>query len=159
MLLSSKEQKSRKSHIIDYNTMDLSQEGTVVELTYDETIGKSFFFKLLKKKRSHELSVSLQLYFWAFISHFTNSIYFIIKSYFFVELVGFGKYQKHLFFAAGLCFASDAVEISLLSFLSYTLQSDWGLNSFETSLLTSVVFLGGLIGTLILGKLADTQGR
>lgn len=43
MLLSSKEQKSQKSHLIEYNTMDLSQEGTVVELTYDETIGKSFF--------------------------------------------------------------------------------------------------------------------
>lgn len=31
----------------------------------------------IAKKRSHELSVSLQLYFLTFISHFTNSIYFI----------------------------------------------------------------------------------
>ena len=64
--------------------------------------------------------------------------------------------------AAGLCFAADSVEILLLSFLSVVLQSSssgWDISQEQTSMLTSTVFLGAMLGTLILGPLGDKVGR
>lgn len=61
--------------------------------------------------------------------------------------------------AAGLCFAADSMEVLLLSFLAVVVQSEWGLSQEATSSITASVFLGALLGTLLLGPLGDKIGR
>lgn len=51
------------------------------------------------------------------------------------------------------------MEVLLLSFLSVILTVEWGLEGHENDLLISVVFLGALVGTLVLSPLGDTIGR
>ena len=57
------------------------------------------------------------------------------------------------------CFAADAMEVLLLSFLSIVLQQEWDLSRDKTAFITSTLFAGALIGTSVLGPLADTWGR
>ena len=61
--------------------------------------------------------------------------------------------------AAGLCFAADAMEILLLSFLSLVLLAEWDLTDRQASAITSSVFAGAFLGTLTLGRLGDRLGR
>ena len=61
--------------------------------------------------------------------------------------------------AAGLCFASDAMEILLLSFLSLVLLVEWDLTTGQASSITASVFSGAFIGTLLLGRMGDLFGR
>lgn len=51
------------------------------------------------------------------------------------------------------------MEVLLLSFLSIVLQQEWDLSEDETAFITSILFAGALIGTSILGPLADAWGR
>jgi len=76
-----------------------------------------------------------------------------------IERLGSGPFQRRILIAAGLCFAADSMEILLLSFLAVVLQAEWDLTAEETASITSSVFAGALIGTLILGPLADRIGR
>ena len=76
-----------------------------------------------------------------------------------IDSLGTGQFQIRVLFAAGLCFAADSMEIMLLSFLSMILSDEWGLTPAQTATITSCVFLGSLIGTLILGPLGDRIGR
>mmetsp|Transcript_6521 Transcript_6521/g.14754 ORF Transcript_6521/g.14754 Transcript_6521/m.14754 type:complete len:537 (+) Transcript_6521:201-1811(+) len=76
-----------------------------------------------------------------------------------IESIGFGKFQRRVLWAAGLCFTADATEIMLLSFLSLTLQSEWDLTARQTANMTACVFAGSLVGTLCLGYLGDHLGR
>ena len=61
--------------------------------------------------------------------------------------------------AAGMCTASDAVEVLLLSFLAIVVQHEFGVSPHQGSFMTSIVFLGGLVGTILLGPLGDRWGR
>jgi MFS family permease len=76
-----------------------------------------------------------------------------------IERLGMGIFQFRVLFAAGLCFAADAMQVLLLSFLSVVLKEEWGLTDDETASITSVLFAGAMVGTLILGPLADEKGR
>jgi len=76
-----------------------------------------------------------------------------------IELLGMGKFQYLIFIAAGLCFAADSMEVLLLSFLSIVLQAQWGWSDQEAASVTSAVFVGQSIGTLILGYFGDKIGR
>jgi len=69
------------------------------------------------------------------------------------------RFQRRVLWAAGLCFTADSTEIMLLSFLSLTLQSEWGLTPNQTASMTACVFAGSLVGTLTFGKLGDHWGR
>lgn len=51
------------------------------------------------------------------------------------------------------------MEVLLLSFLSVVLQHEWDLSDDETAFITSILFAGALVGTSILGPLADKWGR
>jgi MFS family permease len=73
--------------------------------------------------------------------------------------LSFHRFQRRVLWAAGLCFTADATEIMLLSFLSLTLQSEWGLTANQTANMTACVFAGSLVGTLTFGFLGDHWGR
>jgi putative MFS transporter len=75
-----------------------------------------------------------------------------------IERLGYGRFQVRVMIAAGLCFAADAMEVLLLSFLSVVLQSEWALTPEQTAFLTSTVFLGALLGTLLVGTLGRSSG-
>jgi len=73
--------------------------------------------------------------------------------------LGHGRFQRQLILVVGLCLASDALEVTLLAYLSAVLRYEWNLSSLETATITSSVFAGQLLGTLILGPLGDRYGR
>ncbi len=76
-----------------------------------------------------------------------------------IDRLGMGWFQIQIVLACGLCFASDAMEYLLLSYLGVILKSQWGLSEGESDFISSVVFLGALVGTLILTPLGDRLGR
>mmetsp|Transcript_51513 Transcript_51513/g.124389 ORF Transcript_51513/g.124389 Transcript_51513/m.124389 type:complete len:683 (+) Transcript_51513:67-2115(+) len=76
-----------------------------------------------------------------------------------IERLGMGRFQHGVFLACGLCFAADAMEVLLLSFLAVVLEEEWGLREGQTDSLISVVFLGAMLGTLVLSALGDIWGR
>ena len=76
-----------------------------------------------------------------------------------IELLGIGPYQHRIAWIAGLCLSADGIEILLLSFLSIVLQVDWNLSSSEAATITSCVFLGSFVGTILQGPLGDRCGR
>jgi hypothetical protein len=76
-----------------------------------------------------------------------------------IDRLGMGRFQYEVVFACGLCFASDAMEILLLSFLAVILQSEWGLSEGQVDSIISVVFAGAMLGTLVLSTLGDWWGR
>lgn len=80
-------------------------------------------------------------------------------NYIILEKLGYGPFQRRILIAAGLCFASDSMEVLLLSFLAVVLQAEWGLTDNQTDTITSSVFVGAMLGTLTLGPLGDKVGR
>lgn len=76
-----------------------------------------------------------------------------------MDRLGMGLFQYQIVVACGLCFASDAMEILLLSFLAVILQSEWDLSEAEADSIVSIVFVGALVGTLCLSPLGDKWGR
>lgn len=76
-----------------------------------------------------------------------------------IDRLGMGLFQIQIVMACGLCFASDAMEYLLLSYLGVILKSQWNLSESESDLISAVVFLGALVGTLTLTPLGDKWGR
>jgi len=74
-------------------------------------------------------------------------------------MLGMGRFQYRILLAAGLCFASDSMEVLLLSFLAVVLKYQWQLSDDQTASIVSSSFLGALLGTLVLGPLGDRIGR
>jgi MFS family permease len=54
---------------------------------------------------------------------------------------------------------ADAMEVSLLSFISTCADQDWDLTDSQVASITSVVFGGQLVGSMFWGPLADYYGR
>lgn len=54
---------------------------------------------------------------------------------------------------------ADAMQIMLLSFLTRYLQREWGFDETIGSAITSCLFAGAMVGTLILGPAGDKIGR
>ncbi|KAL3943664.1 MAG: hypothetical protein SGBAC_002284 [Bacillariaceae sp.] len=76
-----------------------------------------------------------------------------------IERLGMGRFQLYILIAAGLSFASDAMQVMVLSFLGEVLKVEWNLTDDETAMISSMLFVGAIFGTLILGPLADKKGR
>ncbi|KAK8581343.1 hypothetical protein V6N13_144372 [Hibiscus sabdariffa] len=73
--------------------------------------------------------------------------------------LGFGKYQYFVLGYAALAWVSEAMEMMLLSFIGPVVQRLWHLSAKEQSLITSVVFIGMLVGAYSWGVIADKYGR
>mmetsp|Transcript_14047 Transcript_14047/g.39350 ORF Transcript_14047/g.39350 Transcript_14047/m.39350 type:complete len:555 (+) Transcript_14047:233-1897(+) len=76
-----------------------------------------------------------------------------------IERLGMGRFQLVVSAAAGLCFAADAMQVMMLTFLSQILRLEWNLTDNETAMISSILFIGAIGGTLTLGPLADKKGR
>ncbi|XP_065876226.1 organic cation/carnitine transporter 7-like [Euphorbia lathyris] len=73
--------------------------------------------------------------------------------------VGFGKFQYLVLFYSGMGWVAEATEIMLLSFVGSAVQTQWNLTSHQVSLITTVVFLGMLVGAYSWGLVSDKYGR
>jgi MFS family permease len=76
-----------------------------------------------------------------------------------VEQVGFGLFHLLLTVFAGLNWFMAGFLILILSILSELLKCEWGLSVEEEALLTSLFFLGILVGSQFWGFMGDRYGR
>ncbi|XP_068191151.1 synaptic vesicle 2-related protein-like [Antennarius striatus] len=76
-----------------------------------------------------------------------------------LETTGFGKFQWKLCALTGLSWTGDAMEMMILSILSPQLKCEWRLPGYKVALITSVVFIGMLLGCPIWGQVSDKYGR
>ncbi|TDE45164.1 MFS transporter [Nonomuraea mesophila] len=67
--------------------------------------------------------------------------------------------MRWLIILLALMFGFDLVDIQTFGLVAPALQREWGISSDQVGLLQSMVFVGGLIGALIAGPLADRIGR
>eukprot|EP01101_Sappina_pedata_P005667 TRINITY_DN2650_c0_g1_i1.p1 TRINITY_DN2650_c0_g1~~TRINITY_DN2650_c0_g1_i1.p1 ORF type:complete len:118 (-),score=28.34 TRINITY_DN2650_c0_g1_i1:108-461(-) len=76
-----------------------------------------------------------------------------------IEKVGFGRFQILMLFFAGFCWIGDAIELMLLSFLSRSVRCEWDLTSTQEAMISTVVFIGMLVGAWLWGQISDNYGR
>ncbi|CAM0902683.1 unnamed protein product [Alopecurus aequalis] len=72
---------------------------------------------------------------------------------------GFGRYQMLILSYAGIGLIAEAMEMMLLSFVGPSVQLEWNLTAHQESMITSVVFVGELIGAYTWGVISDHYGR
>ena len=72
---------------------------------------------------------------------------------------GFGRYQMLILTYAGIGLIAEAMEMMLLSFVGPSVQLEWNLTAHQESMITSVVFVGELIGAYSWGVISDHYGR
>ena len=76
-----------------------------------------------------------------------------------IECIGFGRFQVFVGLGAGLSWIADSIELMVISILGPVLICEWGITVYEEALMTTVVFLGFLTGSPIMGWIADVYGR
>lgn len=73
--------------------------------------------------------------------------------------MGFGKFHAFVLAYSGMAKISEAMEMMLLSFVGQSVQAEWELSAQAESLITSVVFVGMLVGAYAWGIVSDNYGR
>jgi MFS transporter, putative metabolite:H+ symporter len=76
-----------------------------------------------------------------------------------LEKIPLGYFHYRLLVVCGMSFMADAMEVTLLSFISTCAGADWDLADSEIALIASIVFVGVLVGSLFWGPFADRFGR
>lgn len=76
-----------------------------------------------------------------------------------IDRIGFGRFQRRLLAVCGVTWAADAAEIFLIAFALPSIKEDFGLSTFEGSLVVSSAFVGMLLGAWFWGTVADRIGR
>jgi MFS family permease len=76
-----------------------------------------------------------------------------------INRIKMGRFQLQVLFATGTCFMADSMQVMLLSFLTRLLQREWEFDETIASAITSCLFAGAMVGTLILGPAGDRVGR
>lgn len=72
---------------------------------------------------------------------------------------GLTGFQKRVIAISGFAWTFVAMEILLISFVLFTIQSEWHFDEFTFGVLASATLVGSFIGSLILGRVSDTHGR
>ncbi|KAK4396638.1 Organic cation/carnitine transporter 7 [Sesamum angolense] len=73
--------------------------------------------------------------------------------------LGFGTFQGAALVFAGIGWFSDAMEVTLLSFIGPALESEWSVSPTEESFLSTAIFGGMIVGSYFFGFIADAYGR
>ncbi|TVT99746.1 hypothetical protein EJB05_54871, partial [Eragrostis curvula] len=73
--------------------------------------------------------------------------------------VGFGRFQAMLLVVLGTGWIAEAMEIMLQSFVGPSVKAEFGVSAEEEGLVTSVVFVGMLLGAWVGGLGSDRFGR
>ena len=76
-----------------------------------------------------------------------------------IDRIGFGRFQKRLLGVCGVTWAADAAEIFLIAFALPKITDEFGLSTFQSSLVVSSAFLGMLGGAWFWGTVSDRIGR
>ena len=74
------------------------------------------------------------------------------------DLFPFGWFHWVLVLVAGCIYMTDAIELNLIGFIADCSAIEWGLENWQVSMVTSVVFLGEIIGAIVFGSMADYSG-
>jgi len=75
------------------------------------------------------------------------------------DKVGFGEYQRYLYFFIGFVMIADGSEMTALSILLPVLQTEWGVSSAQQGALGTALFIGVFLGSICSGLVADRFGR
>ncbi|NWW93867.1 SVOP protein, partial [Rhynochetos jubatus] len=76
-----------------------------------------------------------------------------------VETIGFGRFHILLFLIMGSTGVAEAMEIMLIAVVSPLIRCEWQLQDWQVALVTTMVFFGYMIFSVVLGLLADRYGR
>jgi len=76
-----------------------------------------------------------------------------------LDSIGVSWFQIRLLCLCGLMFMTDAMEVTLLSFLSICAGVTFDLNDAQIASISSAVFAGQICGSLFWGPVADRYGR
>ena len=73
--------------------------------------------------------------------------------------IGFGRYQLIVFFLIGWFWFTDGAELVIISVITRVLEKEWGLSSLQIEVMGGVIYLGMILGTILVGPLGDRIGR
>lgn len=76
-----------------------------------------------------------------------------------VERIGLGPAQVKVVLAAGSVWFADGAELLLISSVTDSVSDVWGLSSFESGFIVSLVYIGVLLGNMMSGPIGDLHGR
>eukprot|EP01118_Nematostelium_gracile_P002562 TRINITY_DN1278_c0_g1_i2.p1 TRINITY_DN1278_c0_g1~~TRINITY_DN1278_c0_g1_i2.p1 ORF type:complete len:509 (-),score=104.22 TRINITY_DN1278_c0_g1_i2:167-1693(-) len=76
-----------------------------------------------------------------------------------IDSIGFGKFQILLLIVSGSCWAADAMETMLLGFISASAACEFNLDKYQEAAISTVVFVGMLVGAYCWGVVSDRYGR
>lgn len=76
-----------------------------------------------------------------------------------IEQSKLGYFQYRLLAMCGLAFMTEGFEITLMTFLSACVGVEWELSNISKAMLSGMIFLGIVIGSLFFGWFADKFGR
>ncbi|XP_060234771.1 putative transporter SVOPL [Meriones unguiculatus] len=76
-----------------------------------------------------------------------------------VETIGFGRFHIALFLIMGSTGVVEAMEIMLIAVVSPVIRCEWQLENWQVALVTTMVFFGYMVSSILFGLLADRYGR
>ncbi|NXP68388.1 SVOP protein, partial [Chloropsis cyanopogon] len=76
-----------------------------------------------------------------------------------VETIGFGRFHIMLFLIIGSTGVAEAMETMLIAVVSPMIRCEWQLQDWQVALVTTMVFFGYMVFSIVLGLLADKYGR
>ncbi|KAM8815569.1 putative transporter SVOPL isoform 2-T2 [Rhynchonycteris naso] len=76
-----------------------------------------------------------------------------------VETIGFGRFHIALFLIMGSTGVAEAMEIMLIAVVSPAIRCEWQLENWQVALVTTMVFFGYMVFSILFGLLADRYGR
>lgn len=73
--------------------------------------------------------------------------------------LGFGCYQVLVFVLIGWFNFTDGAEIMVISIITKVLEKEWALSNLQIEVMGAIIYLGMIVGTIVIGPMADKYGR